>query len=193
MLTRSFYFLRHGETDWNKQSLLQGSTDIPLNMTGQQQAETVASRMALLGIDRIVCSHLQRAHKTAEIINAVLNKPLTIDPDLRERGFGAFEGKCYTEMDRIRHEMAARGDFIEENGYACPPEAESYADFKTRVIAVFNKYLNQFANENVLFVTHGGVYRVLTRCLLQQHTHSPNTQPFFFERHGEGLWTLHEK
>jgi broad specificity phosphatase PhoE len=80
MLPRSFYFVRHGETDWNKEGRIQGHTDIPLNATGRQQAEHAAPVFLRRPIDIIVTSNLSRAYETASIINAALQKPPVSSP-----------------------------------------------------------------------------------------------------------------
>lgn len=189
MLQRSFYFVRHGETDWNKAGRIQGHTDIPLNETGRTQAEQVVAVLARMPIDRIVASGLSRAYETASIINAALQKPLTVDDGLKERHFGDFEGLDIGEMDRLRDGMLKKGLPAEENGYPCPPKGEPYADFRLRTISAFRRNLEQFEGQNILFVAHGGVYRVLRRCLFTELDHSGNVQPFHFEKRAEE-WAL---
>ena len=63
-----FWYLRHGETDWNRQGLSQGSIDIPLNELGLAQAREAAVRLRNRGITSIVASPLSRARVTAEIV-----------------------------------------------------------------------------------------------------------------------------
>jgi len=191
MLPRSFYFLRHGETDWNKQGLMQGHTDIPLNATGREQARAAVAALARMPIDRIVASPLVRAYETAEIVNGGLQKPITTDVGLKERHFGSMEGVTHIEMDRQRSAWMADGSLeVEENGYPCPPDAEPYGVFKTRTIETFERHLGADTGGNVLFVAHGGVYRVLRRCLFTELDHSANAQPFYFEKVEDGLWKL---
>ena len=81
----------------------------------------------------------------------------------------------------------------EENGYPCPPQGEPYADFRVRTIAAFARNLEQYAGENILFVAHGGVYRVLRRCLFTDLDHSANVQPFHFDKREEGWFLNHLK
>lgn len=189
MLPRSFYFLRHGETDWNKRQLIQGYTDIPLNDNGRQQARTAIPFISSLEIDCIVASPLSRAHETATIVNEVLGKPLLVDEGLRERNFGMFEGKEVNEMLAIRQGMIEEGLPSEENGYPCPPEAEPYGIFKDRILGALARHLDTYAEENILFVAHGGIYRVLLRCLMNDIGHSENAVPFHFEKR-EADWAL---
>ncbi len=85
------YLVRHGETDWNKQMLIQGTTDNPLNETGRRQAETINAFFEKKQIDIVVSSSLIRARETAYI--ATNTKPDIIDDRFIEREFGFFEGK----------------------------------------------------------------------------------------------------
>ena len=189
MLQRSFYFLRHGETEWNREGRIQGHTDIPLNDTGRSQAEQVVPILTRAPIHRIVVSTLSRAYETASIINAALQKPLAVDEGLKERHFGEYEGLSISQFDNLRCDLAKQGLPPEENGYPCPPKGEPYADFRVRTIAAFRRNLEEFEGENILFVAHGGVYRVLRRCLFTELDHSGNVQPFHFEKRTED-WAL---
>ncbi|MBW9093903.1 histidine phosphatase family protein [Microbacterium jejuense] len=100
--------IRHGETDWNLERRIQGSTDIPLNDTGRAQARAAADELAVeferLGVTPIVVSSdLARAHETARIIAAVLDADAPIlYPQLRERRYGAAEGMLVADY-RARH------------------------------------------------------------------------------------------
>lgn len=189
MLPRSFLFVRHGETDWNRQGVLQGFTDIPLNDTGRAQAQAAIALLQHHPIDRIVCSPLSRARETAEIINAVLQKPVSFHAGIRERHFGAFEGKGSDEITRMRTEMQERGLPVEENGYPCPPGGETYSDFQARIMSAITDELHATPEQAVMFVCHGGVYRVLRRSLIGDIEHSPNVKPFMFEKSSEA-WAV---
>ena len=81
-----FWYLRHGETDWNRRGLSQGSIDIPLNELGLAQAREAAQKLLHRGITSIVASPLSRARVTAEIVGDELGVDVTIEPDLREVG-----------------------------------------------------------------------------------------------------------
>lgn len=188
MIHRSFYFLRHGETDWNRRGIMQGFTDIPLNETGRAQARAAVDLFAGLPIDRIVASPLSRAHETAKIVNEKLQKPISLCEGLRERHFGAFEGKAATEIEALKAELGLQGLPPEENGYPCPPGAESYETFKARIVESLNTAL-QGHGENVLFVCHGGIYRVLRRSLMGDLANSGNVEPFLFEKGAAG-WAV---
>lgn len=101
---KPYWYLRHGETDWNRQGLAQGRTDIPLNETGRQQALQAGRVLASLfrqrakPFDRIVSSPLTRAFVTAETVQKTIQHytgitlPLHVDDNLQEVCFGIQEG-----------------------------------------------------------------------------------------------------
>lgn len=103
-MTRTFLLIRHGETDWNAQGRWQGQCDIPLNETGRAQARRLAQRLPRLWEQGVLpgapqalwSSDLSRAQETALLLGLPL--PLQSDVRLRERAFGAWEGKTNAEL-----------------------------------------------------------------------------------------------
>lgn len=86
------YIMRHGKTEWNALSKLQGRTDIPLCDEGRMMAKEAAKEYASVNIDVCYCSPLQRAKETAQILLANRNVPIIIDERLIEMSFGEYEG-----------------------------------------------------------------------------------------------------
>ena len=150
MLTqRSFYYLRHGETDWNRERRCQGHTDIPLNDTGLAQAHAAKNRFEGITVATICCSPLSRARQTADIVNTVLGRDIVVIDALKESGFGDCEGALTGPW----HQDWQRG--VTPNG------AEPFMEFVDRAIAGVNQALDH--SGPVLIVGHGGVYRSLVR------------------------------
>ncbi len=89
----AFWFLRHGETDWNAAGLSQGNVDVPLNAAGLAQAHAAAALLRNRGIATIVSSPFSRARDTAEIAGAALGLPVALDEGLKEVSFGVQEGQ----------------------------------------------------------------------------------------------------
>ena len=143
-----FWYLRHGETDWNRQGLSQGSNDIPLNELGLAQAREAAVRLRDRGITSIVASPLSRARVTAEIVAEALGLEVTIEPDLREVSWGVHEGKPLAEW--FPGWIA---------GHATPEGAESFDTLRRRAIAGLNRAVSNAPA--VLIVAHGGVFRAI--------------------------------
>ena len=94
-----FYFMRHGETDWNRRHIEMGSRDIPLNDRGLAQAALAAERLKSESIAQIASSPLQRATKTAEIVAEVLGKEITIINELAEHGLDKKTGESESGED----------------------------------------------------------------------------------------------
>ena len=152
------YLARHGETDWNRAGRWQGWTDVPLNETGEGQAFALAEQLRERRIERIVASNLARAHRTAEIVARALAVPLVdVDPDLRERGFGLFEGLTREECEcRYPDEWKSyRADAI------LPPGAESHEIVMDRMHRAVRRAAEGETTERgpVLVVTHGSALR----------------------------------
>ncbi len=139
-----FYYLRHGETDWNLQRRMQGRADVQLNETGIAQAHAAKSALSGQEVRTICTSPLARARDTADIVNLALGCPVVTIDDLAECSFGDYEGEPY-------------GDWVVEwrRGGALPG-AESYDEFLARSVAGINRALT--FDGPVLIVAHGGVY-----------------------------------
>ena len=103
---RAFWFLRHGETDWNADGRSQGRTDVPLNPTGVAQAASAAQLLRGRGIASIVSSPLSRARDTAEAAGKVLGLPVTLIDDLQEVSFGGARG--HHPARRLVHRLDQR-------------------------------------------------------------------------------------
>ncbi len=155
----AFWFLRHGETDWNAKDLSQGNVDIPLNERGLAQARSAALLLRNRGIVSIICSPLGRARVTADIVSEALGLPVAVDPDLREASYGVKEG---LPMDGWFPQWVT-GEFT-------PEGAESFAALTDRSVTVLNRSL---ANPPVvLVVAHGAVFRAVRGAM----GHEPNVR-----------------
>ena len=159
-LTRQrFWFLRHGETDWNARGLSQGNVDIPLNANGIAQAHAAAPLLVERGIARIIASPLSRAHDTAQVAAGLLGLPVQLDEGLRETSFGAQEGQPMVEWFN---------DWVA--GTYTPPDAEPFADLRARATAAVNRALAQPGL--VLVVAHGALFRAMRGAM----GHEPNVR-----------------
>jgi probable phosphoglycerate mutase len=139
-----FYFLRHGETDWNLSQRAQGQTDITLNETGIAQAEAAREMVETLDITTICTSPLKRALSTTQILNARTRRDVRIIDDLKECCWGCGEG----EVKGAWYDDWKRGGSVEG--------AESYHAFIERALHGLNQALA--APGPVLIVAHGGIY-----------------------------------
>ena len=164
-----FWFLRHGETDWNAQGLSQGGIDIPLNATGLSQARLAAQKLRNRGIATIIASPLSRARVTAEIVGEALSLPVAIDDDLREVAFGVQEGKSMS--DWFAAWLA---------GEMTPEGAETFATLRRRAVAATNRATGQ--PPAVLVVAHGAWFRSLRSAMgIEPTMRTQNALPIFCE------------
>ncbi len=164
---KQFYYVRHGQTDWNLEGRLQGNTNIALNQTGVKQAGEARDMLSGEMIATVCCSPLIRAFKTAEIINQGLNCPIVVLEGLRECDFGPYEGT------RHHHWL---NDWLIGNSGLTPPEIERAEDFQIRVIKAINHALDHAGP--VLIVAHGGTYRPINSILPRgERWDLPNCQP----------------
>lgn len=149
-----FYYVRHGQTDWNLNKKLQGATDVPLNQTGMEQA--YQARQALRGVEiaTIVSSPKIRARQTAEIINEILNKPIVEIDDLREASFGHHEGSTH---------MPWLYDWLNGDPSSAPQGVEPLDQFIARAKAAINTALTHPGP--VLIVAHGGTFMPIRESL----------------------------
>jgi len=155
-------WLRHGETQSNRQGAYLGHTDEPLSDAGIAQAERLARRLEETGDvpAAIYTSDLKRCAQTAEIVARRWGiKPQTV-PALRELSFGGWEGLTYEELMRLEPERAAR--WYDDPFTHSPPNGESLRELGQRVDGWLGSLLDEaasFGEQPVVLVTHGGVIR----------------------------------
>ena len=153
-------FVRHGETDWNREARLQGQREVHLNALGRRQA--ARNGRVLTGLIepaewRFTASPLARACDTMGVILAALGRPahaFTTDERLMELTYGEWEGRTLTEIAdgdaaAVAARHAAKWDFL-------PPGGESYSMLAERI----GPWLAELDGPT-LVVAHGGVMRVL--------------------------------
>jgi broad specificity phosphatase PhoE len=159
---RRIFLTRHGETAWNALGKLQGHTDIALNEAGRAQARALAERVRGHEIGAVVTSDLCRARETGEIVATTLGLAApVIEPALRERQFGVFEGLTRDECES-QHPEAWRA-WLAQTG--SPPGGEDRELAVERMRTVLAR-LADGDGPPVLAVSHGGVMRLWLMKLL---------------------------
>lgn len=146
------YAVRHGQTQWNAEDRVCGSTDLPLNDVGFAQAKVLAEKAAEYGIDLILCSPLLRARQTAAVIAERCGTPIVIEPRLREQDFGEAEGKNRQDPEYKRNKV----QFSYRH-----PGGESPLQLIARVYAVLEEVKEKYKEKTVLLVCHGCVCRAI--------------------------------
>jgi uncharacterized phosphatase len=149
MTLTTFALVRHGQTDWNAQRRLQGSTDIPLNEVGRSQARDAVGVLSGYEWDAIVSSPLSRAAETADLIAAGLGLPVARHvKELTERGFGPAEGlQAGPELEALSIPGGFRG-------------AESEDEAARRGLEALETLAEEFRGGRVLVIAHGSLLRV---------------------------------
>lgn len=183
----TFYIVRHGETDWNAQKLVQGHTDIPLNATGEAQAKALGEALRDIPFDLAFSSDLMRARKTAEIV--LLEKQLAIETTevLRERHYGALEGQhssAFRTFDSLYRALSHE----EKKTYKHDEHYESDEELTTRLITFLRETAITHPDKTILVGTHGGVLRTLLihlgHATYDQHVKIANTAYFVLKTDG---------
>ena len=143
--------IRHGLTDWNINDKVQGSSDIPLNETGIQQAYETKKILDNYEFDVVISSPLGRAVHTANIVCEDRDNEILIDERLKERDFGKFEGISYRK--NMEYRKGAWSLKMEEQ----LDTVEAYPLFYERISGFLDDILNKYYDKNILLVAHGGV------------------------------------
>jgi glucosyl-3-phosphoglycerate phosphatase len=143
---------RHGQTTWNVERRFQGQTDIPLDETGEAQAEYAARRLATLRPDAIFASDLSRAMQTAAPLSALTSLHITPDKNLRERSGGDWEGLNDEEI---------RERYPRERASWDPPNGEPTAAVADRVSATLTRIAGTLGDGQLaVVVSHGAALRL---------------------------------
>ncbi|MGY2443368.1 alpha-ribazole phosphatase family protein [Pseudomonas sp. SDO52101_S400] len=154
-MTLRLDLLRHGETELG--GGLRGSLDDALTEKGWAQM-----REAVIGQgpwDRLVSSPLQRCARFADELGAQRDLPVSLEKDLQELHFGAWEGQSAAAL--METDAEALGLFWADPYAFTPPQGEPVSDFSARVLAAVTRLHAAHAGERVLLVSHGGVMRLL--------------------------------
>lgn len=144
--------IRHGETDWNAQKRYMGSTDIELNERGHAQARALKAKLEGQFIDTIYSSDAKRAMIFAR--HLFENSPIEATQELREMGFGIFEGMRYDEITEQYPELYR--DWVNDPFGIDIPNGENACRFRNRIAGIFRKIVKESEDRTSAVITHGG-------------------------------------
>lgn len=148
------YSTRHGQTSFNRQEIILGTTDIELDETGKGQARALAERIHEIGtIDIIISSPMKRAMQTAAILAERCGLDIVTDDRLREWDYGSYEGKGRFTEGFAENKL----DF----GVRMGVTGESLLQLAHRVYSALDDIIAKYNDKTVLLVSHGGVCRVI--------------------------------
>ena len=172
-------FVRHGQTEYNKHGFITGQIDVPLIEEGVEQAKKTSLEISN-DYEELYSSDLVRCKETAEILNQKLNLKIKYDARLRERDFGTWAGKKFSEMDSTG-EMKEK-DKNQQYNYR-PYGGESVEDVKVRALAFIEDVKNNAKDKKILVVTSGGIIRLLHNILngeVHETIHNSSVHRFEF-------------
>ena len=151
---KSIYFVRHGETVWNVENKICGSTDIELTERGHQQAVETGKKILAEGIqaDEILYSPLVRAAETARHISEITGIPARVEPRLKEQCFGKWEAapRDGKEFQKAKGEFCCRY----EGG-------ESMLRLAQRIYNLLDEIRDESGDRTYILVAHNGIARAV--------------------------------
>jgi len=161
--------VRHGETNWNRESRFQGIKDIPLNEQGREQGRRAAEFLKDVKIDFAVSSSMLRPKETAELIlEAHPGVELALEPELMEIGHGLWEGKLEAEIEAEYPGLLKQWKTAPETVQM--PEGENLQQVWERAIAAWNQLVETASQseetQTGLVVAHDAINKVILCYLL---------------------------
>jgi isoleucyl-tRNA synthetase len=153
--------VRHGETDMNKEGIVQGSNiDMALNKTGKAQAKKTGETLKEKTFDVFLSSDLKRAHETATIIGKEIGmKVEKTSPLLRERDLGGWTGQTIGEvLQKTGMPSSFKGTALLKQ---TPEGGESFDQFIGRARQVHDWLIREYAGKKVLIASHSGFIKAL--------------------------------
>lgn len=158
------WLVRHGETEANVAGLYSGHAPTPLTERGIAQAQTLGTLLRNLPVDNVLCSELERARHTTQLILAEREVPVRNMPELNEMFFGDWEMRHHRDLAREDAENYAVWCNDWQN--ATPTNGEGFQTFSQRVERFIAQLADYKACQNLLVVSHQGVLSVLIARLL---------------------------
>ncbi len=158
----SLVLIRHGETQWSRDGLHTGTTDLPLLPEGEECARRAGKLLQGMHFAGAFCSPLQRARRTAELAGLT---NLQIDADLREWDYGGYEG---LSTPQIREQLGHEWEIFEDGVVPGDTPGETVEDVAARVSHVVARAVPLLDHGHVALVAHGHSLRILASVFLRE-------------------------
>lgn len=163
-MSRIWYLVRHGETEWNVEARMQGHLDSRLTARGRAQAVRTGEVLARLGVDHIFASPLGRVRETLSLIAKNVALEPVFDDRLKEWSAGEWGGRLYADLRRESSEVFAAW---EADRYGVrSPGGEHFGDLDTRA-GQFFEAVASVPHQRIAIVAHGFMNRALAAHLLR--------------------------
>jgi probable phosphoglycerate mutase len=175
MIQKEILLIRHGETDWNAERRLQGHLDIALNVQGVRQADALGRALRGVELDAVFASDLRRALQTAQAVAGPKGMAVKIDPALRERCYGAFEGLRHADIQLRypQHYAAWQARDADARFPKGEREAETLREFTERAVGAIMRLVATADCRRMAIVTHGGVLECIYRAVNRVSSSAP--------------------
>jgi phosphoserine phosphatase len=155
----TFFLIRHGETEWNRELVYRGRKDLPLSENGRRQIQKLAAALAETPITAIHASPLVRAVDTAQAIAAVKGLEVQTCDELIDMDFGEWEGLSVAEARQRDPELYEKWEHDPAAFHA--PEGESLAEIQARIRGILTRLAAEYPNQVVALVTHRVVCKLM--------------------------------
>ena len=146
--------LRHGACAGGE--IFRGSTDVELSALGWQQMHAAVANRCW---DQIISSPLKRCRLFAEKLATELSVPLEIDERWREFNFGVWEGRLREEVWQESGDQLQQ--FFSDPASFTPADGDSFESICERVDAAWSEMVERYQQQQILLITHGGIFRTL--------------------------------
>jgi broad specificity phosphatase PhoE len=175
-MATTLYLTRHGQTEWNLETKLQGHKDSPLTVTGIEQAGWLHDHLDSVTFDAIYSSSSPRALRTANIITGNSHTDIVTLDALKEINMGLWEGM---RKDDIKKDYSVQLDhfFAQPHLYQPTSQGESYNDLQQRVVPAIQDIIAAHQDQQVLVVTHFITLKVIMGYFMNKQLHEIGTMP----------------
>ncbi|HEU0030371.1 MAG TPA: histidine phosphatase family protein [Kofleriaceae bacterium] len=161
--SRTYYLVRHGQTEWNAIARMQGQLDSCLTALGREHARATGRLLARLGVDSVFASPLGRVRETLAIVAEHVRAAPVFDDRLMEWSAGAWSGELYADLPQRWPDAFAA--WLADRYHQRSPGGENFADLVVRARS-FLETAHQSAGERIAIVAHGFLNRALAEVLL---------------------------
>lgn len=157
------FFMRHAETDWNRERRIMGSNPIEINEAGKQQADQSSQGLHPFCFSTIYTSPILRALQTAKVLHQKQNAPLVEDQRLEEIGYGDWVGMTFEEVRKLPGYVP----YFRRLQTPVAPKGETLFQVRDRAMAFIHQMKTRHQEEDILVVSHADWIKCVLMELLE--------------------------
>jgi broad specificity phosphatase PhoE len=159
LMPTTIYLIRHGETDWNRNSVFRGRTDVPLNKNGLLQVAAVGRGLEDVEFDAVCSSPLCRALQTADAIVKDRNLEAIVIDEFTDIDYGKWQGLSLNHV-KTKYPKEYK-KWLNEPHKALIPDGERLSDIYERTWNALTEVVANYPDQNVAIAAHRVVNKVL--------------------------------